>query len=112
MTAGVRRSLHVKHRWRGTKRAPCLNGAGRKTDGGRQAIIALLHTICRQYSAERGPPHDGGREVLPPHDGGREACDTPLAKRGARALPAWGRASGGWRQVSYYSIAAHDPPAA
>jgi hypothetical protein len=84
----------VKLSWRSAGRAPCLHGAGRQADGGRQAIIASLHTIHRQRSAERGPPHHGRREEV-------TACDTPLANRGARALPAWARASDGWWQLGY-----------
>jgi hypothetical protein len=97
------RTLMVKRSWRSAGRAPGLHGAGRQADGGRQATIASLYTIHRQRSAERGLPHDGGRNAV-------TECDAPLAKRWAHALPAWGRASGGWWQVSYYSIAAHDPP--
>ena len=62
-----------------------------KADGGSEATMAALHTVCRQRSAERGPPHDGRREAV-------TACDTPLAKREARALLARGREAGRWWQ--------------
>jgi hypothetical protein len=61
---------------RGACPAPMMQGV--ETDGGRQVTSALLHTICRQRSAERGPPHGGMHEAV-------TTCDTPLAKRGAHA---------------------------
>jgi hypothetical protein len=69
------------------------------------ATMALLNTIHCQNSAECGPPHDGRREAV-------TTCDTPLERRGERALLAWSRASGGWWQVSFYSITSHYPPPA
>jgi hypothetical protein len=72
MMAGARRSLCVTRQWRSAGRMPCLHGAGRKADGGSKATSALLHTICRQRSTERGQPHDGRREAV-------TVCDTPLA---------------------------------
>ena len=72
-------------------------------------LSASLHTIRRQRSAERGQQSDGRREAV-------TASDTPLAKRGARALLAWGRAAaspaGRWWQRSYIGITAHDLPPA
>jgi hypothetical protein len=74
MTAGARRSLRVTSRWQSAGRMPCLHGAGCQADGGSEATSASLHVICRQRSAERGPPYDGRREAV-------TVCDTPLAWR-------------------------------
>jgi hypothetical protein len=86
MTAGARRSLRVTRRWRGAAqvRGTYLSQIGQ---GDRQMVAvkatsASLHTVCRQRSAERGPPHDGRREAV-----------TPRVQRGAQALRAWGRTS-------------------
>ena len=61
---------------------------------------ASLHPIRRQRSAERGQQNDGRREAI-------TASDTPLAERGARALLAWGRATGRWWQRSYIGCVQH-----
>jgi hypothetical protein len=95
----------VTRRLQSSRRMPCLHGAGHKAEGGSEATSASLHVICRQRSAERGPPHDGRREAV-------TACDTPLAKRGAHALLAWGRESSGWWQLSCFSHTAHGLPPA
>jgi hypothetical protein len=64
------------------------------------ATSASLLTVCRQRSAERGPPHGGRREAV-------TACDLLLVKRVAYAQLAWGREAGRWWQQSYYGITAH-----
>jgi hypothetical protein len=63
-------------------------------------LSASLHTIRHQRSAERGQRNDGRREAI-------TASDTPLAERGARALLAWGRATGRWWQRSYICCVQH-----
>jgi hypothetical protein len=92
MMAGATLSLRVTRQWLSARRAPCSQGAGRQADGGSEATSASLHTVCCQHIAERCPPHDGRRKAV-------TACDTPLAKRGAHALRAWGRVSATFRQV-------------
>jgi hypothetical protein len=66
VTAGARLSLRVTRRWRSAESVPCLpvHRAGSQVDGGRQATSALLHTIRRQHSAERCPPHGGRRKAV------------------------------------------------
>jgi hypothetical protein len=60
MTAGAGRSLRVTRRWRSTRCAPCSHGAGCQANGGSEATMASLHTVCRQRSAERGPHMTAG----------------------------------------------------
>jgi hypothetical protein len=61
------------------------------------ATSASLHTVCRQRSAERCPPHESRCKAV-------TASDTPLAKRGEHALLAWGR---GGRQMVAAKLRQH-----
>jgi hypothetical protein len=137
MTEGVRWSLCVTHHWRSAERAACSHGEGHQADlTPRQAATAclgvscyslpvqtscysvaaaMLHTTCRQRSAERGLPHDSASVALSAAchmtagASGKAvtACDPLLAKRGVRSSPAWGRAYDRWWQTGHISVAAH-----
>ena len=54
-------------------------------------MAGLLHTICHQLSAQRCPPHDGGRKAV-------IVSDMVLTERIARPAT-WGRAHGGLWQA-------------
>ena len=97
MTAGARRMvagmLHTIRRQQSAKRGPTHDCGGEVvttrdaplaerrarprhiTASARRMVAGMLHTVRRQHSAKRGPPHD--IEV-----GAVTTWDTPLAQRG------------------------------
>ena len=64
MMAGARHSLYDSDGVRDTPLAERITRPRHMTAGARRMGAQILLTICYQHSAKRGPPHDGGRNVI------------------------------------------------